>query len=92
MKQFLRQLFSLILTPLESGTEPYAYKPSHRKILIVVSCLFIFLATTVFVMAQGQDAGYYFPVIIFGVVGFTGLVVGICGEDRAVAKLWGSTK
>ena len=90
MKQALRQLFSPLLTPLEAGQETYNYKPSHRTILLVVSGLFFGLATIVAVMAQGQSAGYYFPVIVFGSVSAVGLIVGSLGTDRAVAKIWGS--
>ena len=90
MKQHLRTLFSPILNILESGADPYAYKPSHRKILIFMGSLFTGLAGAVLWLAQGQDPGYLLPVAIFGVGGLLSLVVGILGTDRAVAKIWGS--
>lgn len=90
MKSLLRQLFSPLLTPLESGDEPYAYRPSHRKILLGLSSLFLMLSTGMFFLAKGQDPGYLIPVVVFGGVALVGLVVGSVGKDRAVSKLWGS--
>ena len=92
MKSMLRGVFSLLLSPLESGEGSYDYKPSHRSILLFVSVMFIGLASIVHVMSDGQDKGYLFPVFIFGVGGVLGLIVGLLGEDRAVAKIWGSGK
>ena len=45
MKQRLRQLFSFILKPLESGKVGPSYKDSHRTVLNVVGVLFLVLAT-----------------------------------------------
>ena len=90
MKQFLRRLFSPILNLFESGTEEFAYKPSHRLVLIFIGCLFSGLATAVFFVAQGENPGYLLPVVIFGGTGLVSLIVGILGTDRAVAKIWGS--
>ena len=90
MKQQFRALFSFILTPLESSTAPYAYKRSHRVALLILSVLFMFLASAVFFIGQGKDPTYLIPVILFGGVGFLGLVVGLLGSERAVAKIWGT--
>lgn len=90
MKQQLRKLFSPLLTGLEAGSDDYAYKPSHRKILITMSILFSGLALLVLVFNRGGDVGYLFPVVVFGLIGFVGLVVGFLGTDRAVAKIWGN--
>jgi len=90
MKPLLRTIFSPILNLLESGTEPYIYKPSHRKILIIMGGMFTGLACVVLWLAQGQDPGYFLPVIIFGLGGLLSLMVGFLGSDRAVAKIWGS--
>lgn len=90
MKQLLRTILSPILNFLESGSEPYVYKPSHRKILIFMGSLFTGLAGVVLWLAQGQDPGYFLPVVIFGIGGLLSLGVGVFGNDRAVAKIWGS--
>jgi hypothetical protein len=90
MKQSLRKIFSPILNLFESGTEEYAYKPTHRSILTAVGCMFSGLAALVMFLAQGEDPGYFFPVVIFGGAGLMCLIVGLLGTDRAVAKIWGS--
>ncbi len=92
MKQKLRTLFSPILNKLESGTKPFTYKASHRIVLKVMGFLFSGLAALVFWFAQGQDLGYFLPVLIFGMMGFISLLVGFLGTDRAVTKIWGSDK
>ncbi len=90
MKQQLRKIFSPILNIFESGSDPFAYKPSHRTVLVIMGGLFSGLATLVFFLAQGKDPGYFFPVVIFGGAGLLSLLVGFLGTDRAVAKIWGS--
>ena len=90
MKSILRKIFSPILNIFESGTDPFAYKPSHRTVLVIMGGLFSGLATLVCFLAQGKDPGYLFPVVIFGGAGLLSLLVGFLGTDRAVAKIWGS--
>ncbi len=90
MKNLFRRLFSFVLTPLESGTEPYQYKASHRSILVVMSIMFCGLGGLVFYAMPDLASGYWLPVIVFGGAGITGLVVASLGSDRTVAKLWGS--
>jgi len=91
MKQMLRKIFSPILNMFESGTEEYSIKPLSRKILIVISILFSSLATAVFYFIPvDSDLGYYFPVVIFGLIAAVGFIVGVLGTERAVAKIWGS--
>ena len=92
MKQQLRKLFAFILTPLEAGNEPYAYKPSHRTVLIIMGSMFTALAGLVLYFAQGEEAGYFIPVIVFGALGILSIVIGAVGSDRAVSKIWGSGK
>ena len=90
IKQQLRSLFSPILNFFEAGSESYAYKPSHRTILIVMGCLFTALAGLVYSFIPWDKPGYLLPVVIFGVVGLLCLLIGFLGNDKAVAKIWGS--
>ncbi|VAW67844.1 hypothetical protein MNBD_GAMMA08-85 [hydrothermal vent metagenome] len=90
MKLFLRQIFSPVLSLFESGNETYAYKKSHRTVLIIMGILFSGLATAVFFLAQGEDIGYLIPVVVFGGAGLLSLLIGLIGNNRAVAKIWGS--
>lgn len=90
MKKFLRTLFSPILNPLEAGEAPYAYKPSHRTVLLVMSLLFSVLAVLVLIFNTEGDIGYLFPAVVFGLLALVGLIVGLLGSDRAVAKIWGN--
>ena len=90
MKNQLRKLFLPILKLFESGTGSFEYRPSHRIALIVMGSLFTGLAILVFFFAQGADPAYMIPVLVFGLVGLMSLVIGVLGEDRAVAKIWGS--
>lgn len=92
MKSILRELFALILIPLEKGDGEYSYQPSHRKILIAMGVLFAALATGVAVVAQGKELGYLFPALVFGGMSAMAIIVGGLGNDRAVATLWGSGK
>ncbi|MGH1486998.1 MAG: hypothetical protein ACRBCI_12345 [Cellvibrionaceae bacterium] len=91
MKTALQKLFSPILTGLDSGRDPFVYKPSHRTILIAVGCLFSLLTIGVlFVGLKGDGYGFVLPSLVFGGAGFISLLVGSLGSDRAVAKIWGS--
>lgn len=89
MKSALRKFFSFILTPLEQGEGQYAYRPSHRKILLVIGVMFTILAVLAIAAAiyVGQFAGMV-PGVVFTCVGIVCAVVGLLGEDRAVARLW----
>ena len=91
MKHVLRRLFFPILALFESDTGAYDYKSSHRKVLFIMGCLFTGLATLVAFLAKGEDPGYLLPVFVFGGVGLISLIVSLIGEDRAVAKIWGSS-
>ena len=91
MKSLLRKIFWPILSPFESGTEPYAYKPLNRKVLVVVGVLFLglsgFLAPSAI---KAGDAGYLLPLLVFSLAGLVCTVVGSLGSDRAVCKIWGN--
>lgn len=90
MKQSLQKLFSPLLSRFEAGDQAYAYKPSHRMILLLMSAMFCSLAIAVLFVAHGQALSYLIPVLVFGGGGLFGLVIGFLGNDRAVAKIWGS--
>lgn len=91
MKAALRALFSPILYVFESGDEAYHYKPSQRTILLAVSALFSILILAVFVFASKTEGnGYLIPVVVFSAVALVGFVVGLLGNERAVAKIWGN--
>ncbi len=91
MKQRLRQLFSFILRPLESGDVGPNYKDSHRTILNVVGVLFLFLATvSAIALAYTGKIGALIPVLVFLGIGSVSVIVGILGSDAAVSKMWGN--
>ncbi|MEH6450635.1 MAG: hypothetical protein V7765_18330 [Oleispira sp.] len=91
MKELLRKAFAPILVNFESGTEEYSYKKSNRVILVVMGVIFSILSTAVAVMAaEADNAGYYIPVVVFGMVSFVILVVAFLGNERAVSSIWGN--
>ena len=92
MKSSLRKLFAFILTPLEAGDEPIHYKPSHRKILYVMSGLLWGLILLMFVFSAGNIMNYLLPFVVFGVGAALCLLVAALGTDRAVAKIWGGSR
>ncbi len=93
MQDNLRKTFEFILRHFEKGDGPYDYKPSHRTILLVVGTLFGVLAIgTIFMSAGSAGYGVLIPVLVFGTVSGVCLVVGLLGNDRAVAKIWGQEK
>jgi hypothetical protein len=93
MKKLLQKIFSPLLVKLDSGKGKYSYQRSHRLILMVVGSLFSFLTTGVLAVGiNTNNWGFLFPCIIFGVVGFSCIVVAGLGSDRAVARVWSSGK
>lgn len=91
MKAILRKIFSPILNYFEAGDGVYAYKKSHRVVLLVVGILFTLLSVSIFI------AGMMFarieallPGVVFFAIGITSLVVGALGSNRAVSKIWGN--
>ena len=92
MKQFLRKIFAPILNPFETGNTPYLYKQSHRVILLVIGLLFSGLATAVLIVAPKADYGFLIPVTVFYSAGLVAAIVGFLGNERAVAKIWGSKR
>ena len=91
MKELLRKIFSPILTNFEQGEGAYAYKASHRSILVIVGGLFFVLSLSIIAAGLAfSQLGAAVPGLVFFAVGTTCLVVGGLGTDRAVAKIWGS--
>ena len=76
MKALLRRIFKPLLTPLERGDSDYVYKPSHRIILMVISILFLFLASLSLYLAPAGEWGYMIPVVVFGGAGLFCILVG----------------
>lgn len=93
MKAVLRKAFSPILNTFEKGSSDYAYRPSHRKILITIGVLFAFLCGFIVFLTQASEGfGFVIPVVVFGGVSLVTLVVGLLGTDEAVANIWNSRK
>lgn len=91
MKDILRKLFSFILKNFEKGNEPYSYKPLNRKILVFIGAVFFTLGSiTTYMALSQQNYGYVLPSLVMLSVGTVCLVVGLLGNERAVAKIWGS--
>ena len=93
MQDSLRKAFQFILRHFEKGDGPYDYRPLHRTILLVVGALFAVLAVgTVYSSAGSAGYGMLIPLLVFGAVSGVCLVVGLLGNDRAVARIWGQEK
>lgn len=91
MKDQLRNVFAPILNRFEKGSEPYKYDSTHRKITIAVGALFIVLAgVSVYLTVITAGFGALIPFLAFGGVGCVSLIVGVLGNDRAIAKIWGT--
>ncbi len=89
----LRKIFWFVLRYFEQGDKPYAYKPMHRKILIVVGVLFGFLCgVSLYLSPQSAGPTALIPVLVFSTVAAVCLIVGLLGSDRAVARIWGQDK
>jgi hypothetical protein len=91
MKKLLRQICWPVLRFFESGTGDYHYSKSHRTILLFVGSLFLFLSLVSLASALNTSKwGALVPFIVFFLAGMVCIIVGACGSDRAVAKIWGS--
>ncbi|MAV27092.1 MAG: hypothetical protein CMQ05_13430 [Gammaproteobacteria bacterium] len=91
MRQILRTLFSPLLKLVEDDQDQsYVYKRSHRTILVVMSLMFIALASFVFYLIPEGRYDYLLPVIVFGSAGVFGLIVAAVATDQGVARLWRS--
>ena len=91
MKNTLKTIFSPILNIFENNNDEFIYRSLNRKIVLFISSVFFLLAFAIpAYMPQLVEMGYWFVMIVFGGLSFVGLIVGILGSDKAVAKLLGS--
>lgn len=91
MKNTLRNIFSPILNIFENNNDEFVHRSLNRKIVLFISLVFSLLAFALpAFMPQLIEMGYWFVMLVFGALGFVGLIVGLLGSDKAVAKLLGS--
>ncbi len=91
MKTLIRKLFSLLLTPLESGDEAFHFKPINRTVLLAFGVIFSALGgLVIYLIPVDSDVGYFIPAVVFIGAGTIALVVSLVGSDRAVSKIWGN--
>jgi hypothetical protein len=89
MKETMRKLCSPLLGMFESGDGEFEYKKSYRTILLVlgVLCLVISSISLTVTIMTGEFAGII-PIMLFLLTGLVCGVVGLLGNDRAVARIW----
>ena len=91
MIQILKNIFSPILNIFENNNDEFIYRSLNRKIVLFISVVFSLLAFALpLFMPKLIQMGYWFVMLVFGALSFVGLIVGILGSDKAVAKLLGS--
>lgn len=91
MKTLLKNIFSPILNIFENNNDEFIYRSLNRKIVLFISSVFFLLAFALPIyMPQLIKMGYWFVMVVFGSLSSVGLIVGILGSDKAVAKLLGS--
>ncbi|MEH6566537.1 MAG: hypothetical protein V7756_14505 [Halopseudomonas sp.] len=91
LKDTARKLCSPLLKPLENSDAPYHYTPRSRAILVIMSVMFLMLATGLALfLPSGIERTFLIPVSVFGLIGVLGLLVAWLGSERAVARLWNS--
>lgn len=89
MKILLQKLFSPVLAPFENTEGDYAYKASHRKVLIILGLLFLAISlASLLLSVKFSEPGGLIPILVFMAIGMVCEVVGLLGSDRAVAKIW----
>lgn len=90
MLDTLKRLFDFILRHFEQNSEHCTPARWKRPIVCVLSLILLGLATAVPIVAPGDvRAGAWLPTLVFGSMGFVGLVVGLLGSQHAVAKMLG---
>ena len=91
MKNLFKNIFSPILNIFEQNNDEFVYRSLNRKIVLFISVVFSLLAFGLpAFMPKLIEMGYWFVMIVFGALSFVGLIVGLLGSDKAVAKLLGS--
>lgn len=91
MKKTLQKIFSPILNIFEKNNEEFVYRSLNRKIVLFISSTFFALAFALPVyIPQLIEMGFWFVMLVFGALSLVGLIVGLLGSDKAVAKLLGS--
>jgi len=91
MKNLLKNIFSPILNIFEKNNDEFVYRSLNRKIVLFISLVFLLLAFGLpALMPKLIQMGYWFVMIVFGSMSIVGLIVGLLGSDKAVAKLLGS--
>lgn len=91
MKNLFKNIFSPILNIFENNNDEFIYRSLNRKITLFISSVFFLLAFALPVfLPQLFKMGYWFVMIVFGSLSLVGLIVGLLGSDKAVAKLLGS--
>lgn len=91
MKKALKIIFAPILNIFENNNDEFIYRSLNRKIVLFISVVFSLLAFALPIfMPQLIKMGYWFVMLVFGGLSFVGLIVGLLGSDKAVAKLLGS--
>jgi len=91
MKNIFIKLFSPILNIFEKNNDEFIYRSLNRKIVLFIGVVFLLLAFGLPIfMPQLIEMGYWFVMLVFGTISLVGLVVGLLGSDKAVAKLLGS--
>ncbi len=91
MKDLLKNVLSPILNIFENNNDEFVYRSLNRKIVLFISSVFFLLAFALPVfLPQLIAMGFWFVMLVFGSLSLVGLIVGLLGSDKAVAKLLGS--
>lgn len=91
MKKFFINIFSPILNIFEKNNDEFIHRTLNRKIVLFISSVFFLLAFALPIyMPQLIKMGFWFVMLVFGLLSSVGLIVGSLGSDKAVAKLLGS--
>ena len=91
MKIILRRIFSPLLNHFEAGKGEFNYRQSHRTALIGAGILFLILSVvSLWAALNTAQPGALIPFVVFSTASLLCMAVGILGNERAVATIWGS--